>query len=84
MQSLTSTNKRFYLIKKHLEKINDNNKIIKLRGHNPSKAFDLKRILNNHYTEESLPFIYSVAPHNIIILRITNTEACLDIIFDII
>ncbi len=53
-----------------------------LRGHNTSKTFDLIRILYNHYTEESLRFTYSVAPHSIIKLRITNSEACLDIIFD--
>ncbi len=41
---------------------------------------DLIRTLYNHYTEESLPFTYSVAPHNIIKLRITNSEVCLDII----
>ncbi len=40
------------------------------------------RALYNHYIEESLPFTYSVAPHNIIKLRTTNAEACLDIIFD--
>jgi len=45
-------------------------------------TIDLIRTLYNHYTEKSLPFTYSVAPHNIIILRITNSEACLDIIFD--
>jgi hypothetical protein len=71
-----------YLFKKHLEEINDNIKIIKLRGYNPSKTFDLIRTLYNHYTEESLPFSYSVAPHNIFKLRITNSEACSDIIFD--
>jgi len=63
IQSLTSTNKRFYLFKKHLEEINDNVKIFKLRGHNPSKTFDLIRTLYNHYTEESLPFTFSVVLH---------------------
>jgi len=44
----------------------------------------LIRTLYNHYTEESLPFTFSVVLHSVLCikLRITDSEACLDIIFD--